>query len=91
MCPLRVPRGSVVKCLTRNPGVLGSSRPIKGVSSKCIFFFFFFRIMPHFRLGLFILYQAPHSLALAPACGALVLKKKDHYKGISGSQALLCK
>ena len=24
--PLWVPRGSVVKCLTRNPGVLGSSR-----------------------------------------------------------------
>ena len=23
---MRVPRGSVVKCLTRNPGVLGSSR-----------------------------------------------------------------
>ena len=24
--PCRVPRGSVVRCLTRNPGVLGSSR-----------------------------------------------------------------
>ena len=24
--PIRVPRGSVVRCLTRNPGVLGSSR-----------------------------------------------------------------
>ena len=32
---------------------------------------FFFRIMPLFRH--FILYQAPHSQALAPACGSLVL------------------
>ena len=34
---------------------------------------FFFRIMPLFRLRHFILYQAPHSQALAPACGSLVL------------------
>ena len=26
LCKPRVPRGSVVRCLTRNPGVLGSSR-----------------------------------------------------------------
>ena len=26
LCFFRVPLGSVVKCLTRNPGVLGSSR-----------------------------------------------------------------
>ena len=35
--------------------------------------FFFFRIMSLFRLKLFILHQAPHNRALAPACGALVL------------------
>ena len=28
--------------------------------------------MPFFDLRLFILHQAPHSLVLAPACGALV-------------------
>ena len=33
---------------------------------------FFLRIVPLFRLRLFIFYQAPHSRALAPACGALV-------------------
>ena len=33
---------------------------------------FLFGIMPLFRLRLFILYQIPHSLALARACGALV-------------------
>ena len=41
---------------------------IKRDNSMCIFL----RIMPPFRLRLFILYQAPHSLALAPACGTLV-------------------
>ena len=35
-------------------------------------YFLFFRIIPLFRLRLFILYQEPHSRALAPACGALV-------------------
>ena len=35
--------------------------------------FFFFRILLLFQL--FILYQAPHSQALAPACDALVLIK----------------
>ena len=30
-------------------------------------------IMPLFRLRLFKLYQAPHSRALAPACGTLVI------------------
>ena len=34
---------------------------------------FFFRIMPLFRLKIFMLYQASHSRALAPACCALVL------------------
>ena len=34
---------------------------------------FSFRIMSLFRLRLFILYQAPQSRALAPACGALVV------------------
>ena len=43
---------------------------IMGDNSKCIFFF---RIMSLFRLKLFILHQAPHNRALAPACGALVL------------------
>ena len=30
--------------------------------------------MPLFQLEFFILYQAPHSRALAPTCGALVFK-----------------
>ena len=34
--------------------------------------FFFFRIMSLFRLGLFILHQAPHSRMLAHTCGAPV-------------------
>ena len=42
---------------------------IKGDYSKGILFI---RIMPLFRLRRFILYQAPHSRALVPACGALV-------------------
>ena len=33
---------------------------------------FFLRVMPLFRLRLFILYQALHSRALAPAFGSLV-------------------
>ena len=36
------------------------------------FFCFSFRIMPLFRLTVCILYQVPHSQALAPTCGALV-------------------
>ena len=35
---------------------------------------FFSRIMPLFRLRLFIFYQVPHSRALAPVCGALVFE-----------------
>ena len=41
----------------------------KVVNSKCTFF----GVMPLCRLRLFILYQAPHSRVLAPACGALGL------------------
>ena len=41
----------------------------QGRDFKCIFF----RIMTLFRLRLFILYEAPHSRAFAPACSALVL------------------
>ena len=46
-----------------------ASHTIKGDNSKCIFFL---RIMPLFRLRFFILYQTPHSRALAPTCSALV-------------------
>ena len=38
------------------------------LSRETIQFFFFFRIMPLFRLGILIPYQAIHSRALAPAC-----------------------
>ena len=36
-----------------------------------------FRMMPLFRLRLFILYQAPHSQALAPVCDALFSFRKS--------------
>ena len=36
-------------------------------------FFFNSELCPVFDLRLFILYQTPHSRALAPACGALVI------------------
>ena len=45
--------------------------------------FFFFRIMPFFRLRLFILYQAPLSQALAPTCGAHVSFAYNLYKFLS--------
>ena len=45
---------------------------IKGNNLKCILFFFFFRIMPLFQPGLFILYQALYSWVLALKCSALV-------------------
>ena len=48
-----------------------ANHTIKGDNSKSLFS----RIMPLFRLTLFIPYQAPHSQALAPACGALVFLK----------------
>ena len=45
---------------------------IKGHNSECILF----RIMHLFQLALYILYQTPHSQALAPACGSLVFYKQ---------------
>ena len=48
-----------------------ANHTIKGDKSKC---FFFLELCPFFDWGLFILYQAPHSRALAPACDVLVLK-----------------
>ena len=62
----------LLKIFTWNSGNVSTIQraihTIKGDNSKCIFFF---RIMPLFWLRLFILYQAPHSRALAPACCAL--------------------
>ena len=48
---------------------------IIGENSKRIFF----RITPLFLLRLFILYQAPHSRAFAPACGALAVQRCKMY------------
>ena len=42
---------------------------IRGDNSKCIFV----RIIPFFDLRLFILYQAPQSRALAPACSCALV------------------
>ena len=47
---------------------------------------FFPQIMPLFQLGLFILYQAPHSQALAPACRFLSSYQAPH----SPALALAC-
>ena len=44
----------------------------------------FLRSMPLFRLRLFIIYQAPHSKALVPACGALVFPTHQKLKAIIG-------
>ena len=51
--------------------IQGSIHAMKGDNSKCIF------LQDH-ALRLFILYQAPHSVVSAPACGALVISKLQH-------------
>ena len=55
-------------CLLSNEQSILSRETIQNA-----FFFFIFILNPVFLLRLFILYQALHSPALAPGCGALVL------------------
>ena len=52
-------------------------------------FFFFSELCPFFNSDLFTLYQTPHSLALAPACGVFVFKFQVLVCENTGQLALL--